>query len=252
MSISTKIPHESGALHVTGEATYIDDMLVNARLLHGHVYTSPHAHARIVSFDLSKAKAHRGIYAVLSHLDILGENQMGPAIKDEVVLAEKEVIFVGQAMFLIAADDEETALKAAQLIDVQYEMLAAILTIPEAIAGGEKLQPSRKIATGDSAAAIAAAPMQFSGELEIGAQEHWYLETQVCLCIPGEGREIVAYSSTQHPSETQEVVARVHAAGGVADEEVGFSGDGGDIGVKAHGAGIGVGRAFDQGDFDAL
>jgi xanthine dehydrogenase large subunit len=209
MSTQAHIPHESGAYHVTGEATYIDDMLVNARLLHGHVYTSPHAHARIVSFDLSKAIAHPGIFAVLSYRDIPGENQMGPAIKDEVVLAENEVIFVGQAMFLIAADDEATALSAAKLIDVTYEILPAILTIPDAIAGGEKLQPSRKISAGDSAAAIARATHRFSGELEIGAQEHWYLETQVCLCIPGEGNEIQAFSSTQHPSETQALIAEV-------------------------------------------
>ena len=209
MTETSKIPHESAAYHVTGAATYIDDMLVNTRLLHGHVYTSPHAHARIVSFDLSKAQAHPGVYAVLSYKDIPGENQMGPAIKDELVLAEEEVIFVGQAMFLIAADDETTALAAARLIEVQYEMLPAVLTIREAIAHGERLQPSRKIAAGDSRQAIDGAPLKMVGELEIGAQEHWYLETQVCLCIPGEGQEMQVFSSTQHPSETQALIAEV-------------------------------------------
>lgn len=209
MSDSKKVPHESAAYHVTGEATYIDDMPANTRLLHGHVYTSPHAHARVVSWDLSKAKAHPGVHAVLNYRDIPGENQMGPAIKDEVVLVEDKVIFVGQAMFLIAADDERTALEAASLVEVEYEILPAILSIPEAIAGGEKLQPSRKIATGDSRAAIDAAPNKIEGEIEIGAQEHWYLETQVALCIPGEGREMAVFSSTQHPSETQALVAEV-------------------------------------------
>jgi xanthine dehydrogenase large subunit len=209
MQEDIKIPHESGAYHVTGEATYVDDILVNSRLLHGHVVASPHAHARILRYDLSRAKALPGVHAVLSHQDIPGENQMGPAIKDEVVLAEGEVIFVGQAVFLIAADDEATALEAAQLIDVAYEVLPAILTIPDAIARGEKLQPSRKIAKGDSAGALARARNTLSGELEIGAQEHWYLETQVCLCIPGEGKEIQVHSSTQHPSETQALIAEV-------------------------------------------
>ncbi len=209
MNQTIKIPHESGAYHVTGAATYIDDMLVNARLLHGHVYTSPHAHARIVSFDLSKAQAYPGVHAVLSHKNIPGENQMGPAIKDELVLAEDVVIFVGQAMFLIAADDEATALAAAKLIAVEYEMLPAVLTIRDAIAHGEKLQPSRKIATGDSRQALDGAQHKIIGELEIGAQEHWYLETQVCLCIPGEGQEMQVFSSTQHPSETQALIAEV-------------------------------------------
>ncbi len=209
MSENTKVPHESGAYHVTGEATYIDDMLVHARLLHGHVYTSPHAHARVLEFDLSKAKAHPGVFAVLSYQDIPGENQMGPAIHDEVVLAESEVIFVGQAMFLIAAENEETALAAAKLIEVQYELLPAVVTLRDAIDHGEKLQPSRKIAAGDSQTALANAKNRISGELEIGAQEHWYLETQVCLCLPGEGAEIQVFSSTQHPSETQALVAEV-------------------------------------------
>jgi xanthine dehydrogenase large subunit len=209
MSENTKIPHESGAYHVTGEATYIDDILVDSRLLHGHVYTSPHAHARVLGFDLSLAQGHRGVHAVLSYKDIRGENQMGPAIKDELVLAVDEVIFVGQAMFLIAADDEATAIAAAKLIVVEYELLPAILSIQAAIEGGEKLQPSRKIAAGDSSTALANAPHQFKGLLEIGAQEHWYLETQVCLCIPGEGQEIRAFSSTQHPSETQALIAEV-------------------------------------------
>lgn len=209
MSENNKVPHESGAFHVTGEAKYIDDMLVNERLLHGHVYTSPHAHARVLGFDLSKAKAHSGVFAVLSYKDIPGENQMGPAIHDEVVLAESEVIFVGQAIFLIAAENEETALSAAKLIDIQYEILPAVVTLQDAIDHGEKLQPSRKIAAGDSATALANAQNRISGELEIGAQEHWYLETQVCLCIPGEGSEIQVFSSTQHPSETQALVAEV-------------------------------------------
>ncbi|MFN8393572.1 MAG: xanthine dehydrogenase molybdopterin binding subunit [Bacteroidia bacterium] len=204
-----KVPHESGALHVTGEATYIDDMLVNERLLHGHVYTSPQAHAQVVSFDLSAAKALEGVFAVLSHKDIPGENQMGPAIKDELVLATDKVIFVGQAMFLIAAKDEATALKAASLIQVEYELLPAVLTIRDAMDHGVTLQPSRKISRGDSRKAINGAELKLRGEIEIGAQEHWYLETQVCLCVPGEGREIKAYSSTQHPSETQALIAEV-------------------------------------------
>lgn len=209
MSESKKVPHESASYHVTGEATYIDDMLANERLLHGHVYTSPHARARVISYDLSKAQAHPGVYAVLNYRDIKGENQMGPAIKDEVVLAVDEVGFVGQAMFLIAADDEPTALAAAKLVEVEYEILPAVLTIPEAIAHGEKLQPSRKIAAGDSKAAIAAAENKIEGQIEIGAQEHWYLETQIAMCIPGEGKEIMVFSSTQHPSETQALVSEV-------------------------------------------
>lgn len=209
MSTNPKVPHESAPLHVTGEATYIDDILVHSQLLHGHVVTSTHAHARISIPALDTVRAMPGVFAVLSHQDIPGPNDMGPVFHDEPVLAVDTVTFVGQAILIIAASDEATALAAAKAIDIQYTPLPAILTLEQAIAADTKLQPSRKITTGDSQAAITSAPLRLSGELRTGAQEHWYLETQACLCIPGEAGEITAFSSTQHPSETQALIAEV-------------------------------------------
>lgn len=209
MSEKKHIPHESATLHVSGEALYIDDIPVQQQLLHGHVYTSTLPHARILSFDLGAAKAFQGVHAVLSHEDLPGHNDMGPVIHDEPVLAAGLVQCIGQALFLIAADSESIAREAAKLIRVQYEPLPAILTLEEAIRQDTKLQPSRKISMGDAASAIQNAPFQFSGTLRTGAQEHWYLETQACLVVPGEGDDLIAYSSTQHPSETQALIAEV-------------------------------------------
>ena len=203
------VPHESAAYHVTGHASYVDDLLVNAQLLHGHVYTSPHAHARILRFDLSAARKCPGVLAVLSHQDLPGHNDMGPIIHDEPVLAEGTVTFVGQAIFLIAAENERAALQAAKCIEIEYELLPAIVTLEEAIRQDTRLQPSRLIAAGDAKAAMAQAPLRISGTLRTGAQEHWYLETQSCVVVPGEGDDLKAYSSTQHPSETQALVAEV-------------------------------------------
>jgi xanthine dehydrogenase large subunit len=207
--MSQKVTHESAALHVTGEAVYIDDILVHSQLLHGHVYTSPHPHARITRVALDAARAYPGVFALLDHTNIPGHNDMGPIFQDEPVLASDLVTFVGQAIFIIAAIDEATALAAARLIEIDYELLPAVLDLETAIAQDTKLQPSRRIAMGDSAAALAAAPLRLSGTLRTGAQEHWYLETQTCLCEPGEAGEIRAYSSTQHPSETQALIAEV-------------------------------------------
>ena len=204
----TALPHESGALHVTGEARYVDDLPAE-HMLAGKGVWSPHAHARIQSFDLSAAAKVPGVHAVLSHRDIPGVNQMGPVVKDELCLAVDEVTFVGQAVFLIAAETEEQCREAEKLISVDYEPLPAILTIEEAIAKNSLMGPPRKIERGDPVAALSAAKHRISGELRTGAQEHWYLETQACLCVPGEGREMNVYSSTQHPSETQALVAGV-------------------------------------------
>src|SRR5271169_2271029 len=104
--------HESAELHVTGEAVYIDDIAPPSGLLAGRVCYSPHAHARILKIDIDAARALPGVHAVICHRDIPGENQMGPVIRDEVCLAEGEVLCVGQAVVLIAAEDDDTARRA--------------------------------------------------------------------------------------------------------------------------------------------
>jgi xanthine dehydrogenase molybdopterin binding subunit len=207
------IPHESGAKHVSGEAAYVDDILVNQQLVVGRVVYSPYAHAKIKSFDLTKAKNVSGVHAVLCYKDIPGHNQMGPVVKDELCLAENEVICVGQAMFLIAAETEGQALEAEKLIKVEYEPLDSILTIEKAIEKNSLLGPPAKIERGNVVNALKSATHIIKGELRTGAQEHWYLESQVCLCIPGEGKEISVFSSTQHPSETQALIAELLGIG---------------------------------------
>lgn len=205
--------HESASKHVSGEAVYIDDMLVNEELLIGRVVYSPHAHAKITSFDMSEAKNVRGVHAVLCCKDIPGHNQMGPVVKDEPCLAAGEVNCIGQAIFLIAAETEEQCLEAERKILVQFEALDAILTIEQAIEKNSLLGSPRTMQRGDVDAALKSSPHVIEGVLRTGAQEHWYLETQICLCIPGEGNEINVFSSTQHPSETQSLVAEVLGIG---------------------------------------
>jgi xanthine dehydrogenase large subunit len=178
-------------------------------MLHAVVFYSRQAHASIVSFDLSKALAVEGVEAILTAEDIPGENQMGPVILDEPCLADTKVEFVGQGIFLIAARDEETACQAARLIKIEYDPLPAVLSIESAMQAGLRLSGERKIETGDVATAFKSAKNILTGELKTGAQEHWYLETQSCVAVPGEADEMLVYSSTQHPAETQAIVAGV-------------------------------------------
>jgi len=199
--MGTAIPHDSAACHVTGEAVYVDDIAVSDRLLVGRVVTSPVAHALIRSFDLEAARRVVGVHAVLSASDIPGHNQVGPVIKDEPCLAAGKVECVGQAVFLIAAGTEAQCREAESLISVDYDTLPAVLDIPSAMAQGLLLGPPRKMERGNAERAFEVTPHRLHGELHTGAQEHWYLETQVALCIPGEGSEMQVYSSTQHPSD---------------------------------------------------
>lgn len=204
-----QIPHESAVLHVTGEALYIDDLPSSPTTLVGRVVYSPHAHARIVSHNLTRARTAPGVAAVLSAQDIPGHNQMGPVVKDEPCLASEETTFVGQAMFLIAASTDAQCRAAENLIEVKYEPLPQILTIDDAIAANNLLGPERTMQRGNTGAALRSASHFIKGELRTGAAEHWYLESQASLSVPGEGDEMAIYCGSQNPSETQTLVAEV-------------------------------------------
>ena len=209
--------HESSILHTTGKAIYIDDIAEMPELLHARVYTSKVAAGKIISYDIEKARAVDGVHVVLCYKDIPGENQMGPVVKDEPILAIDKVEFVGQAIFILAAKTEEIADYALSLIKIDIKEEKPILTIEEAIIKGNLLHPERKIECGSIDKAFYESKNTIKGSLRTGAQEHWYLETQISLVVPGEGKELKVYCSTQHPSETQELVAE---AIGVSKHEV--------------------------------
>jgi len=202
-------PHDSAHKHVTGESVYINDMDFGHQMLYGHVVYSRIAHAKILSIDVSEALKMKGIKSILSHNYIPGENQMGPVFHDEPCLAEKKVNFIGQAILLIAAETKEQCREAEKKIKIEFEELPAILDLDTAIKNNNILQTARKIETGDIKKGFEDSFHIIEGELKTGGQEHWYLETQSSIAVPGEDNEIKLFSSTQHPSETQAIVAEV-------------------------------------------
>jgi len=225
---TSDLKHDSAIKHVTGQSVYVNDIEANRQLV-GRVVYSPEAHARISLIDIKAAIKLNGVVAILTHKDIPGENQMGPVINDEPCLAENEVTFIGQAIALIAAETEEAAIKAEKLIRIEFEELETILDLQEAIAADSLIAPPRIIECGDVDETLKSAPHVLSGELETGAQEHWYLETQSALAIPGEGKEMLIHASSQNPAETQAIVAEVL---GISKNEV-------DVEVRRMGGGFG-------------
>ena len=209
MIMNTKIHHESAIHHVTGEAVYAGDIHLGEEMLIGRVVYSPHAHAEILDYDLSDALKVKGIWDILDYARIPGQNELNPLAHDEPCLAQGKVHCVGQAVFLIAAENEMAAVEAEKKIRINYRTLPAILSIDEAIAANNVLAPPRKIETGDPERAMKESKHTLEGDLKTGAQEHWYLETQAAVCIPGENREMTVLASSQNPTETQLVVAEV-------------------------------------------
>jgi xanthine dehydrogenase large subunit len=202
-------PHESGLKHTSGEALYVDDLPERHGQLAGHLVTSPHAHARIVRRDATRARALPGVHAVLFGEDIPGENQVGPVVRDEPLLAEDEVHFLGQTVAFVVAESADIARRAAALVEVEYEPLPALLSLKAAVEAGAFLADPHTIRRGEPEAGLAAAPVRLSGECMTGAQDHFYLETQAALAVPGEDGTMHLWSSTQHPTEVQGIVADV-------------------------------------------
>ncbi|MCH8336858.1 MAG: molybdopterin-dependent oxidoreductase, partial [Proteobacteria bacterium] len=206
-AVGSAIPHESSEKHVSGEAIYTDDIPEPKGLLHLAVGMSSKAHARISSIDLSAVRAAPGVIDVMIADDIPGDNNCGPVIADDPVLAPGLVQYAGQAVFAVAAITVEQARKAAQLGLIEYEELEPILDARKALAAGSFVLPSASIKRGDSTAAIASAAHRLKGSVSVGGQDHFYLEGQIAMALPAEDGDLFVYSSTQHPGEIQQLVA---------------------------------------------
>ena len=202
------VPHESAAAHVTGQALYTDDLVGRfANVLHAYPVCSPHAHARVLTIDTAPALAVQGVVTVLTAADVPGQNDCGSVRHDEPVFPS-EAMFHRQPIAWVLGETLEAARVGASRVNAAYEPLPAILTIPDAIAKESYLLGPAHLTDGDTSG-IARSPLVFSGELAIGGQEHFYLETQCALAFLDENQGMTVHSSTQHPSETQDVVARV-------------------------------------------
>jgi len=203
------LAHDSAERHVSGQALYIDDLPEPAGLLHIHVGQAARSHARITQLDLAAVRAAPGVVAVVTAADIPGRNDISPFAGDDPMFAEAEVRFVGQPLFAVAAETLPKARAAAALAVVAYEDLAALTTIAEARTAGSVIEPAQIMRQGDAPGAIAAAPHSLEGRLEIGGQDHFYLEGQIAIALPGEAGDLHVWSSTQHPTETQHIIGRV-------------------------------------------
>ncbi|MDB4988217.1 MAG: xanthine dehydrogenase, molybdopterin binding subunit [Myxococcaceae bacterium] len=207
--VGRAVSHESAALHVTGAAKYVDDLCTStARLSYTWPVTSPHAHARVLSIDSAPASAEPDVLLVLTGADVPGENDTGPVRHDEP-LFPSEVSFHGQAVAWVVAESEESARLAARKVVVCYEPLPAILSIADAIARDSYLTDYERMQRGDAISALSQVSHRLEGELTLNGQEHFYLETQAAIAWVDEDGGLTVQSSTQHPAETQEIVARV-------------------------------------------
>lgn len=198
-----------------GQARYADDLVVPG-MLYVKVLRSPHPHARIRSIDTSRARARPGVVAVLTSKDIPGANSIGPIIKDEPVLCDDVVRFVGDAVALVAAETEYCAEDGLDEIAVTYEPIPAVLDPLKALEpGAPRVHPNGNIAAhfkvrrGDVEAAFREAHLIVERRFFTQRIEHAYMEPEAALAVPEAGGGMAVWSSTQYPHRDQEEVARV-------------------------------------------
>jgi xanthine dehydrogenase large subunit len=206
--VGAPIPHDSAALHVAGEASYTDDLPEPRGMLHAAVGVSPHAHGTIERLDLDSVRSAPGVVAVLTASDIPGVNDLGPIQRDDPILADRVVEFIGQPVFAVAATSVAAARRAAALAELRIAPLPALLTIDAALAAQSYVLPPVHVTRGDAGAAIAHAPHRLRGRFACGGQDHFYLEGQIALAIPRERNGMHVFTSTQHPGLVQHMVAR--------------------------------------------
>ncbi len=208
--VAEALVHDSAAKHVSGEAVYIDDIPEPARTLQIYIGQSARAHAKLLKVDVARVRTAPGVALVLTAADIPGINDISAVhAHDEPVLAVDKVMFVGQAIFAVAAETIQQARRAAKLAEIAYEDLEPVLDIDRARAAEDFVWPPGRMRRGDARAAIEAAPRRLQGRITLGGQEHFYLEGQVSLAVPGEDGDVTIHCSTQHPSEGQLLISHV-------------------------------------------
>jgi len=209
--VGEPIQHESAHLHVSGRAVYADDVALPAHTLHAAFGISRVAHGRIKSLDLSAVLASPGVVAIALAADVPGENNYGSIVHDDPIFAEELVQYAGQPLFAVAATSYGAARRAAAKAKVEYEELPAILDIRSALAAHSFVIPSQLLVRGEAREQLPKAAHRLQGSCEMGGQDHFYLEGQIAIAWPQDDGAMHVLSSTQHPTEVQNIVAHALA-----------------------------------------
>lgn len=206
LPLMESLPHDSAHLHVTGAAEYIDDRPFYPNEPHVGLVYSPHAKARIVAIDFSKAMSLPGVVCALK-ADYLHHNRWGSIFPDQPLLAEHQVNYVGEVIVVVGAESPAALREALKMVKVQYVLEKPILSIDEAIEETSFIGSERLIAKGEAEAQLASSPHRLSGVVTLKGADHFYLENQTAIAYPLEDGQLEIHSSTQHPTETQSLVA---------------------------------------------
>lgn len=209
MSAGKELIHDSAREHVTGQASYVDDLPPVAGQLHVAIGGATIAHGRITSMNLHAVRSAEGVVDVLCFADLPALTDIGPVFPGDPLLVETDIEFLGQAIFAVAATSMRLAQQAIKLAEIHYDEQPALLDLQQALDEKNYVRPPHSMQRGDAESALAASENTVHGEIHVGGQEHFYLEGQVARCVPEENHAVTVYSSNQNPTETQHLIAGV-------------------------------------------
>lgn len=209
--VGRDLAHDSAAKHVTGEAIFVDDRVELLGQLHVAPRLSERAHARVTRIDVSPCYLVPGVVLAITAEDVPGDLDIGAVFPGDPLLASGIVHYVGQTIAAVAATTFEAARAGALAVVVEYEDLEPLLSVEKALAEEQFVSPTHVHRRGNSQEALAKAPERLRGQIHVGGQEHFYLETQISIAVPTEDGGMLMYSSCQHPTELQKLVAQVLA-----------------------------------------
>ncbi|MFY2507547.1 xanthine dehydrogenase molybdopterin binding subunit [Vibrio pectenicida] len=207
--VGKSVKHDSAEKQVTGTAVYVDDLLEYPNQLHVYAKLSTYAHAKITKLDVSPCYELEGVEIVITHQNIPGKLDIGAILPGDPLLSDGLIQYYGQPIFAVAANSLDIARKAAQAAIIEYQPLPPLLDVKQALEQKQFVTESHQQKRGSSKNALKQAKHIIEGELEIGGQEHFYLETQVSSAVPTEDGGVQVYASTQNPTEVQHKVAQV-------------------------------------------
>lgn len=206
--VGVSMPHESAFQHVTGTALYTDDLVQRTKdVLHAYPVQVMKARGRITALRTEPALAVPGVVRVLTGADVPGVNDAG--MKHDEPLFPDEVMFHGHAVAWVLGETLEAARIGAAAVEVELEELPSLVTLQDAIEAGSYHGAQPLMVAGDIDAGFADSAHVITGEFQFAGQEHFYLETHAALAQVDENEQVFIQSSTQHPSETQEIVSHV-------------------------------------------
>jgi len=203
------VKNTDACLHVRGESVFIDDRLVPEGTLYAAVLSSPVPHAKIIEFDISKAKSVEGVEGIFTADDIPGVNQIGNIIKDEVLFADEEVHYIGQPIAIVVSKSDVISHKTINEIKIEFVKFTPVFDPRESYKKGQLITPTRTFSLGDVDNEWKKCDLLIEGTVESGGQEHIYMETQGALAYPSEDGTIKIISSTQAPTAVQRIAANV-------------------------------------------